>query len=371
MFQDEKVIEIKICKHCSCQFDITDKDIEFYEKISPIFLWKKYSIPPPTFCPDCRQQRRLSFRNERKLYKRKCDASGKEIISMYSPDKPYKVYNQDFWWSDWWEALDYGRDFDFSKTFFEQFGKLIREVPRMSVFGKNNENSFYTNHTDWAKDSYMAIDTANSQNIYYSKWVVNSTNSIDCYFIDKSKLCYECMNIDNCYKCFYSYYSNNCKNCSYIYFCDNCENCLFCTNLKNKKNYILNKAYNEIEYNKLSKEIFANKNPWEYFQEFLKNQIRKPTLIYNSENVLWDFIWNSSNVFNSFTIIDGEKLKYCHDSWWINNSYDVYEAAFECNFQYECHACNRWKNTLWWHVSYDIYNCFYIDSLNSIPKCNF
>jgi Zn ribbon nucleic-acid-binding protein len=58
-------------------------------------------------CPECRQQRRLSFRNERNLYKRDCDATGKSIISIYSPDKPYKVYNQDFWWSDNWDAMDY------------------------------------------------------------------------------------------------------------------------------------------------------------------------------------------------------------------------------------------------------------------------
>jgi hypothetical protein len=37
MFQNEKVVETKICKHCEVSFEITDKDIEFYEKVSPIF----------------------------------------------------------------------------------------------------------------------------------------------------------------------------------------------------------------------------------------------------------------------------------------------------------------------------------------------
>jgi hypothetical protein len=93
----------------------------------------KYLIPSPTLCPDCRQQRRLSFRNERKLYKRKCDFSGKDIISIYSPDKPYKVYDQEIWWSDKWEALDYGKEFDFSRTAFEQFDELMKEVPRLAI----------------------------------------------------------------------------------------------------------------------------------------------------------------------------------------------------------------------------------------------
>jgi hypothetical protein len=59
--------------------------LEFYDKISPIFGGKKYSIPSPTLCPEEREKRRLMFRNERKLYKRKCDLSGKEIISVYNP----------------------------------------------------------------------------------------------------------------------------------------------------------------------------------------------------------------------------------------------------------------------------------------------
>jgi hypothetical protein len=79
----EKIVETKSCKQCNSTFEITDKDIEFYDKISPSFPspdsiesgLKKFSIPTPTLCPDCRQQRRLSFRNLRNLYKRKCDYS--------------------------------------------------------------------------------------------------------------------------------------------------------------------------------------------------------------------------------------------------------------------------------------------------------
>jgi hypothetical protein len=37
MFKNEKVVETKNCKHCSAKFEITDKDLEFYEKISPSF----------------------------------------------------------------------------------------------------------------------------------------------------------------------------------------------------------------------------------------------------------------------------------------------------------------------------------------------
>src|SRR3990167_4033493 len=114
---------------CQASFEITDSDLAFYDKISPVFGGKKYAIPAPTFCPDCRLQRRMSFRNERKLYQRTCDLTGKPIISVYATEKPFKVYDQKEWWSDRWDPHTYGRAIDRKKPFFEQFQALLREVP--------------------------------------------------------------------------------------------------------------------------------------------------------------------------------------------------------------------------------------------------
>ena len=69
-------LENKTCQNCGAEFDITGDDLNFYAKIS---------VPPPTFCWLCRAQRRMAFRNERILYKRKSDFSGKDIFSMYAP----------------------------------------------------------------------------------------------------------------------------------------------------------------------------------------------------------------------------------------------------------------------------------------------
>mgnify|MGYP001599201038 CR=1 FL=1 len=121
------------CKKCSAAFEISDADVAFYKRVSPKFGDKLYEIPAPTLCPDCRQQRRLSFRNERNLYKRKSDLGGKQVVTMYAPEAPYKVYDQEEWWSDKFDPLQYGRDFYFNKPFFEQFKALMLEVPRIRI----------------------------------------------------------------------------------------------------------------------------------------------------------------------------------------------------------------------------------------------
>ena len=105
---NDPIVEWKTCKVSGQEFPIYQSDLEFYDKISPTFNGVKYQIPTPTLCPEERQRRRLAFRNERKLYRRTCDASGQNIISMYSPDKSYKIYHKDYRWSDARDATFYG-----------------------------------------------------------------------------------------------------------------------------------------------------------------------------------------------------------------------------------------------------------------------
>lgn len=201
---NETLVETKVCKHCNVSFPITNKDLEFYEKVSPVFNGQKYQIPTPTLCPDCRQQRRLVWRNDRKLYKRKCDATGRDIISIYSPDKPFKVYHQDEWWSDHWDPMDYGKDFDFGRGFFEQFDALIKEVPIISAQNKNSLNCDYSNGCIGSKDCYLSNTTHNSEDIHYSSWILRSNNCIDCLRstdINNSYNAVNCHSSDNLFCC--------------------------------------------------------------------------------------------------------------------------------------------------------------------------
>jgi hypothetical protein len=113
----ETIIERKICSLSGQEFFVTDKDLVFYEKISPIFGGKKYSIPIPTLCPEERQRRRLSFRNARNVYMRPCSGTGKMIFSAYDVHAKNPVYENDFYYSDQWDPKAYHTQFDFSQTF--------------------------------------------------------------------------------------------------------------------------------------------------------------------------------------------------------------------------------------------------------------
>jgi len=126
----EKIVETKKCHISGQEFFVTNKDLEFYDKISPVFGGQKYLVPSPTLCPDERMRRRLAFRNERYLYTRTCDATGKEIISNFGPHTACPVFAREHWISDKYDPSSYGKVFDSSRTFFDQFGDFIKTVPQ-------------------------------------------------------------------------------------------------------------------------------------------------------------------------------------------------------------------------------------------------
>ena len=304
---------MKKCKQCKTQFEVTDSDRDFYDRVSPSFNGKKYLIPEPTHCPDCRARRRLAFRNERSLYHRKCDLTGENIISIYSPDKINKIYSPKAWYSDDWDPLDYGRNFDFSLPFFQQFKELLLEVPLISLWIVNCINADFNNNCFELKDSYLNANTDRGERNFYSYCSEYCNDISDCSFTQHSELCYECIDTNKGYNC---YFSQNLDNCSDIYFSSNllgCRYCFGCDGL-NKKNYhIFNKEVSRAEwenkmndFNFTAESIEENKKIAKAVSQ--KTPKRSSTTI-NCENAEGNYLYNCKNILNSFDVMGGEDLK--------------------------------------------------------------
>ena len=138
--------EIRQCKKCQRDFILEVDDFSFY---------KKMDVPVPNICPDCRFKMRAVWRNEHTLYNRTCGLCNRSIISMYNPKSPYIVYCNECWISDKWDPFSYAIDYDPSKPFFEQFGKLMKKVPRECLSDKNSINCSYSTYSGNNKNCYF------------------------------------------------------------------------------------------------------------------------------------------------------------------------------------------------------------------------
>ncbi len=302
----------KICAVSGKPFEITDRDLAFYEKMG---------VPTPTLCPEERMRRRMAFRNEWKLYKRKCSLCAKSIISVYAPDKLFPVYCPECWWSDKWSPAAYEQDVDFTKSFFEQFKKLYDRVPKISLMiDDRSENCSYSPYLIAGKNCYLCISGAYLEDCYYCYFVQNkkghpSCNCVDCAYSRYCELCYECTDCIHCYEVSYGQNCRQCTNCAFVYNCFNCQNCFGCTNLNNKQYYLFNAPCTKEEFEKKKKEILESSSRtkilWQQFQDFKKTVIHRAYEGRNNENVSGNFINNSKNSFHCYDIEDTEDCAHC------------------------------------------------------------
>ena len=331
--------ETKICQNCQKEFTVEPEDFEFYEKIK---------VPAPTFCPECRMTRRMVFKNEKSFYKRKCDFCNKNIIAVFPQNVSFPVYCPFCWWSDKWNSMDYGRNYDFSKPFFEQFYELLKQVPRINLFTDYLRaiNSEYTNYTGPLKNCYLLIQAENNENCFYSSSLFYSKDCSDCSMVTKTNNAY---NLFNCEKCFNIFFSTNCASCFDVYFSKNlinCSNCFGCVNLRHKNYYIFNKAYSKENYidfiKKLNlgsykKIIELQKETWNFWLNYPNKFIQG----LHNNNISGNYITNSHNVFYSYEIEGGECLKYCFQT--------------HMPFNRDCYDYNDWGNNA--SLCYESINC--------------
>jgi len=300
--------ENRICQNCKGNFVIEPDDFSFYEKIK---------VPAPTFCPECRLIRRLRARNERSLFKVHCDLCSKSIITMYNPEDGYVIYCPQCYLSDQWDPLSYGRDYDFSRPFFEQWRDLLQVTPRRSLHGINpGKNTDYANYLVDASDIFLSYSVVRSEEIYH------------CRVVDMSKQCIDCTNIKECESCYgliqgtrnyNSKYLMNCRDCidsAYLYDCVSCSSCFMSANLRNKQYVYKGIQLTKEEYREkmIEEDVGSYQRAVVHLQEFKElleqRAIHRFAKIFKSVDCTGDNIENSKNVKKSFEIFQAENAKF-------------------------------------------------------------
>jgi len=342
--------QVKVCQNCKKDFAIEPDDFMFYEKIK---------VPPPTWCPDCRLWRRLSYFNERHLYQNTCAFCKAKIISMYPEGTVFPVYCFECYRGDKWDPVSYGKDYDFSKPFFEQFRELKNKVPRAErVVQGDLAGNNYCNRASYNKNSYLLIRANYNENSFYSYNLWDCRDSADCLNAHRMELGYECIDSSDCYNVQYAQECRQCRDSYFLFDCRNCVQCVGCSGLRNKQYYIFNKLHTKEEYKKELEKLHLDtrdglKTTAVQFQELLKDVIREAAIFTNCVNSSGNWLIDCKNVKNSYQsreVEDGKNLlsiiesKDCMDySYWGRGNELIYEAS---NCGYNCSRM-RFINESW------------------------
>ncbi|OGI93920.1 hypothetical protein A3A07_02450 [Candidatus Nomurabacteria bacterium RIFCSPLOWO2_01_FULL_41_52] len=298
--------ETRKCQNCKKDFTIEPDDFAFLERIQ---------MPPPTFCWRCRAIRRMAFRNMRHPYIRTCDATKQKIFTLMPPDNPMPVYDNKYWYSDNWNPLDYGRDYDFSRPFFDQIRELYNEVPWAVMWTMEMVNSNFS-ISAFSKNCYMGFDCgydedcANNVTVLYSKQCFDGVNMKDC------ELCYYSINTNQSYKTFFS---KNCTSCVEVWFsqdCIGCTHCLGCSGLRNKSYCIFNKQYDKESYK--TKFESMKLHAWSGIQKIraeAEELWRKSPVKYQHRVQVsyskGDYLYNGTELYNCFFVGTAQNMRHC------------------------------------------------------------
>ncbi len=354
--------EIKICKNCKRNFTIETEDFKFYEKMK---------VPAPTFCRNCRLQRRMTWRNERALYKRNCDLCKQRIISMHDDGVPFPVYCPKCWYGDGWDALSYGREYDFSRPFFVQLKELFDKVPHTALFHRNVTGSEYSNWCAESKNVYLSVSVTNhSENVFYSKSIDGSFNIFDSYNMKKSEDCYESIDCENNYNSHHCVLSRNCIDSFFLIDCVNCNDCFMSYNLRNKKYYIRNVKYSKEDYlKKISEFNLGNRSSLKTFQEEFEDlkerAIYRFANIINCVNSTGNNLSNTENCRFCFDIYDSEDSKYIYRAYRLKDCMDMDYGESELMYEYTSGARADYNVKFTFNAIDGVHHADYTDSCMS------
>ncbi len=363
--------ETRSCQNCKQDFTIESDDFGFYEKIS---------VPAPTFCPDCRKQRRLSWRNDFTLYNQKCGLCDKSIVTIFSPESKMIVYCNRCWWSDKWDPRDHAMDYDFTKPFFTQFSELVHRVPVLALVNDNGTgsvNSEYTQDFSFAKNCYMVFVAWKVENVMYSYYLIAGQDMVDCMNImDTCELCYEGIQLEKCFRIKWAQNCISCSDSSFLYDCRDCTDCFMSAGLRHKRYCFKNQQYTKEEYEKILVEYqphtwSGSERAKKELAEFIKTIPRKFANNTQSLNCTGDFLIQGKNSHHCFNVQKPENDKWVENADGPKDSYDLSVGGelSECYEGITCDHSNKnlfgiysWKNqdiayTHHCHTSKYIFGC--------------
>ena len=347
--------ENRICQNSKKDFLIESEDFNFYEKIK---------VPPPTFCPDCRRQRRFSFRNERNMYRRECGLCKNSNISMYSVDKKFPVYCHSCWWGDKWDPIKQGVDYDFYKPFFIQFQELFNKVARPALIISNTKNCNYCNYFADGKECYLCFGSILVENCMYGS-PYESKDCVDTYLVRECEYCYGSIDCEKLSNSIFAQDCSNSLNLIYCFDCKNCNDCIGCVGLRSKNYFIFNKPYTREEYIEKRNQLLAVgrigfEGIEKKFKELKLKFPHKFSITLQCIDSSGDHLVYSKNTKECFDLKKCKDVKYCKQ---IIDTKDVYDANY-CEFLELCYEyLGFWKvnQTKFSNTCGESNNLFYSD----------
>ena len=248
--------------HKDCQFCVFSFDL--HKCLDVIYGFDCYNVK---YWIDIKRCKNSSFLFD-------CEDCEDCLLSWNLKNKRYCIANKQYSKEDYEKEI---KKYNLSSRkvynkLIEQFSNFIEKSAywKEKHFTNVEKSSWdYLENCNNCEKCFYIEDSENCKNGIRSLWVKSSENFVS--ILHSEKVFNSVLAQDNCYNINYCFNVIQSKNLEYCSNCYKCENCFLSSWLVWKNFYILNKKYQEDEYNKLKLEIIEDmKNLWIYWEFFPK-----------------------------------------------------------------------------------------------------
>lgn len=300
------------------------------------------------------------------LHKIECAGTRTQVISVYSPDCPYPVWNYHYWFKN---AEPPSINYDKSIPFFTQAWELFRNCPIPHNSVGNNENCEFTDDYWHSKNCYLSHNGVRCEDLRYSYRTYGVKNSQFAIFSFESENCIDIINCTRCFQVVYAVHSQQCRDSKFLFDCRNCSDCMFCWNLRNKQYCFQNEQLTKEQYFQKIKEwdLTSRAKYSEAISKF-KSHISNSAIIktpdnVNCEEVIGDYLTQCKNAENCFYAHLVQDSYNCVRGEGIKDSLDC--IAFDINIEL------AYQGVMLTDGCYEIKSCFNLASCRYMEYCAF
>ncbi len=344
----------KICTDCEKEFTIDEGDLILYEKVG---------LKIPEICFFCRLKQYAAFWVFGKFRKGVSDLSGESLITVLPNNFRYPIYKSHEWWGDSWDPMPFGREYDSSRSFFEQMKELQEKVPRPHQAGENNTNCDWSDDVWESKNCYLTRSVLRCENLNYSYRVMDTKDSSDIVYCFNLQNSYDCLACHNSFNLNFSENSKDCIDSYFLFDCRNCQNCFMSYNLRNKQFCIRNKQFTKEDYEKEIKEIKLDsyKNVQilkEELENILKNNaVHRETFNLRTTDSTGNHMTNCDKCKNCFSLDDSQNCRNLLRGVSVKDSIDSFCTLYtEVSGNNSCPSGGySLKHSIWSNARYSEY----------------
>ena len=304
---------------------------------------------------------------------RDCTACSKHCLSIFPPEAQMNLLCEDCFNRDDWDGCTWGRNYDFSRPFFDQFLELVWESPTQISNAYFSENCEYIINAHKNKDCYLLDEVDRCRDCLYGYNLQDCDTVLNSFYVRKSQVCYALSQAEKCYRVFYGHNVHNSSDSAFLQHCRSCKHCLFCSSLRNAEYHIFNKPVSKEQFQAAWAAVFNGTQEsidraQSEFEAFAISQPVPASIQVNCEDCTGDQISNSKGCRDCYNCDNCQDCRYCTD---IHNSKDCCDVhIYEGELMYEClHAGPQGYAQYFSHWPWFSSNVYYCSQMMSCKHC--